>query len=362
MWVAGHCLARSSFDDRLSAQLLELIESCLEGLLDGVRQRTSSYHGAVLREFEDVLAIDSTIVRLHEMLRDVYPGCSDVVASAKLDIAMNIAEESPRRVKIAEGKQSDQAFWKRLGPWVEDKLLLFDLGYFDFNFFRRIDNHARRFVSRLKSNTNPRTVANHRCPRGNAIGLEGKKLQDVLGRLHRARLDLTVEMEVKKRAYGGRRSTETRQFRLVGQRNDETREYHLYVTTIGRDVLDVDDIAETYRLRWQIELLMKQLRSHARLGAVPNEKEHVAKLLIFASIMALLVYRTLIRELRARDPGGFYPAHRFQSVFESFARSALHAVTERRRDEELSSLECLAHEARDPNLVRDRGMDVMYKL
>ena len=205
-------------------------------------------------------------------------------------------------------------------------------------------------------------MGNHLTPRGNAIDLEGKNLQDVLDRLKRERLDLTVEMDVKKQPYRGRRSTDTRQFRVVGQRNDETGEYHLYVTNIGQDVLDVDDIAETYTLRWQIEILMKQLRSHARLDELPTEKEHVAKLLIYASIMALLVSRAFLRELRARDPGGFYPAHRFQAVFESFARPALHAVTEPPREETLSIFECLAHEARDPNLVRDRGMDVMYKL
>jgi len=362
MWAAGHCIARSSFYERLSEELLELMESCLDGLLDGVRQRTSAYHGAVLREFEEVLAIDSTVVRLHEMLRDAYPGCSDGVASAKLDIVINIAEASPRPVKIAEGKQSDQAFWKRLGPWVEDKLLVFDLGYYDFNFFRRIDNHGGWFVSRLKSGANPTIVTNHLNPPGNAIELEGNQLQDVLDRLKRQRLDMTVEMEVKKRRYGGSRSRAMCQFRVVGQRNQQTGEYHLYVTNIDRETLDVDDIAETYTLRWQIELLMKQLRSHARLDELPTEKEHVAKLLIYASIMALLVSRAFLRELRTCDPGGFYPAHRFQSVFEAFARPALHAVVGPRRDSTLSMFECLAHEARDPNLVRERGMDVMHRL
>lgn len=360
--AAGHCIARSSFYDRLSAELLALMKSCLEGLLDGVRQRTSSYHGAVLRHFEDVLAIDSTIVRLHKMLRDVYPGCSDGVASAKLDIVMNVAEASPRRVQIAEGKQSDQAFWKRLGPWVEDKLLLFDLGYYQFNFFRRIDRHGGRFISRLKDGANPCIVANHLSCRGRAIGLVGRKLQDVLDRLRRKRLDLTVEIDVQKRRYRGTRSTETCQFRIVGQHNDETGEYHLYITNIDRDVLEVDDIAETYTLRWQIELLMKQLRSHARLDELPTEKEHVAKILIYASILALLVSRAFLRELRQNAPGAFYPAHRFQAVFEAYARPALQAVTACRRDESVSIFDCIAREARDPNLIRERGMDAMYNL
>ena len=362
MWAAGHEIARSSFYDRLSPDLLALMRSCLEGLLDGVRQRTSTYHGEILGQFEDVLAIDSTIVRLHEMLRDVFPGCSDDVASAKLDVVMNISEASPRQVKIAEGKRSDQAFWKRIGPWVEDKLLLFDLGYYDFNFFHRIDRHGGRFISRLKSDANPTIVASHLTTPGNAIDLVGEKLQDVLGRLKRKRLDLTVQLDVKMQRYRGTRSTRSRTFRVVGQRNEETGEYHMYVTNIGRDVLDVDDIADTYSLRWQIELLFKQLRSHARLDELPTSKAHVAKILIYASIMALLASRALLRELRRRDPGGFYPACRFQAVFESFARPALHAVTEPRRTEEMTLFECLAREARDPNLIRERGMDVMYRL
>lgn len=362
MWAAGHEIARSSFYGRLSPELLELMGSCVEGLLDGVRQRTSRYHGEVLGQFEDVLAIDSTVVRLHKMLRDVYPGCSDGVASAKLDIVMNVAQASPRRVKIAEGKQSDQAFWKRIGPWVEDKLLLFDLGYYDFNFFHRIDRHGGRFISRLKKGANPTIVASHLTTPGNAIDLAGNKLQDVLDRLKRQRLDLTVEIDVKMQPYRGTRSTRSRTFRVVGQRNDETDEYHLYVTNVGREVLDVDDIADTYTLRWQIELLMKQLRSNARLDELPTSKEHVAKILIYASIMALLVSRAFLRELRRQDPGEFYPACRFQAVFESFARPALHAVTKPRRTEEMTLFDCLAREARDPNLIRERGMDVMYKL
>lgn len=280
MWAAGHEVARSSFDERLSEGLLELMKSCLEGLLDGVCQRTSSYHGSVLRNFEDVLAIDSTVLQLHEMLRDVYPGCSEGIAAAKLDVVMNVAEASPQRVKIAEGKQSDQAFWKRLGGWVEDKLLLFDLGYYDFNFFHRIDSHGGNFVSRLKQNANPRIVTNHRTPRGNAIELEGEDLQDVLGDLKRKRLDVTAEFPVEMRVCGGTKSTRRRRFRVVGQRNEETGEYHLYVTNIDRETLEVDAVAETYAARWQIELLFKQLRSHTRLDELPTSRERVAKLLI----------------------------------------------------------------------------------
>lgn len=361
-WAAGHRLARSSFHNRLSEKLLTLLKSCLSTLLERARNQSSSYHGLAFRNFEDVLAIDSTVLRLHDMLEDVYPGCSDGVATAKLDVVMNIADASPNRVQIAEGRQSDQAFWQRIGPWVEDKLLLFDLGYYDFNFFHRIDRHDGRFITRLKSDANPTIVANHLTTRGNAIDLEGKQLQEVLGRLQRQQFDVTVEVEVKMQKYRGTRSRRTRRFRLVGQRDEEVDDdYRLYLTNIDRDVLEVEDLSESYRLRWQIELLFRQLRSHARLDELPTSKEHVAKILIYASIIALLVSREILRELRERDPGGFYPASRFQAVFEAFARPALHALTASRREGELTLLDCIAREARDPNLVRERSMDTLYR-
>jgi IS4 transposase len=362
MWAAGHCVARSSFYQRLSEHLMKLMESCLEMLLGKAREQASAHHGRFLRHFDDVLAIDSTVVRLHEMLEDVYPGCADDVASAKLDVVMNVADQTPNRLEIAEGKRSDQTFWTQIGSWVEDTLLLFDLGYYDFNFFHRIDQQGGRFITRLKSDANPTIVTNHRTPRGNAIELEGKDLQDVIDRLQRKRLDVTVALEVEMQKYRGTCSTRIRHFRMVGQRHDETGEYHLYLTNIEPDMLETDDISETYRLRWQMELMFCQLRSHARLDELPSQKEHVVRILIYASFLALLVSRSFLRELRSRDPGGFYPAKRCQAVFESSARLLLQAVGEARRDDELSFFEWLAYEVRDPNLVRDRGMTAMYPL
>jgi hypothetical protein len=70
----------------------------------------------------------------------------------------------------------------------------------------------------------------------------------------------------------------------------------------------------------------------------------------------------LLRELRTKDRGEFYPAQRFQAVFEAYAQPALRAVTEPRRRKLLFIYECIAREANDPNLIRDRGMDVMYRL
>lgn len=76
-------------------------------------QRASNYNRHALEYFEEILAVDTTIVRVNDMLPDSFPGCSARVASAKLDIVMNGAYATPRRLKIAEGKQSDQGVLDR---------------------------------------------------------------------------------------------------------------------------------------------------------------------------------------------------------------------------------------------------------
>ncbi|MCI4322499.1 MAG: transposase, partial [Thermoplasmata archaeon] len=41
--------------------------------------------------------------------------------------------------------------------------------------------------------------------------------------------------------------------RLVGVWDEEHREYHLYLTNVGSDVLTAEEVAALYGLRWQIE-------------------------------------------------------------------------------------------------------------
>jgi putative transposase len=46
----------------------------------------------------------------------------------------------------------------RVGPWVKDIILLFDLGFYKYQLFSRIAENGGFFVSRLKSNSNPLIV------------------------------------------------------------------------------------------------------------------------------------------------------------------------------------------------------------
>jgi len=52
------------------------------------------------------------------------------------------------------------------------------------------------------------------------ISLPERRLRDVLGDLTREIIDATVEIEFKRRAYAGKQSTGSMEFRVVGIRNE----------------------------------------------------------------------------------------------------------------------------------------------
>lgn len=362
--ISGHRLARSSFHDRLTPALTELMRLLLEQVLKRQREKIPRIHGELMRGFDRLLAMDATILRLHDLLTNAYPGCrtNHSPAAAKLHMVMNVVDGSPNRIRITDERTGDGGPWKRLGDWVKGSLLLFDLGYYDFHFFHRIDQRKGFFVSRLKSTANPRIVRDLAKGPGQRTRVAGEKLQDVLPLLKRRVFEAIVEVEVKKRAYRGKRRTITREFRLVAVHNDDTNNYHLYLTNTDAEQLRAEDVTAVYALRWQVELLFKQLRQMGRIDHLPSTKEHIVKALIYGAILALALSNQLLEELRRRARGRVLPILRFFEVIRTYSYQLLLRVTAHRRQTPVDLFGLLLHEAVDPNLIRGRSSDILWEL
>jgi len=132
-------------------------------------------------------------------------------------------------------KTHDSTLFKT-GSWLENRLVLFDLAYFKYRRFARIDENGGSFVSRLKQNANPVITAELRNGAGAPFPLEGKQLREVLDDLSRTYIDVEVEVEFKRGPYNGTRSLGySLGFRVVGVRNEDADDYHPYVTNLSRE-------------------------------------------------------------------------------------------------------------------------------
>ena len=89
----------------------------------------------------------------------------------------------------------------------------------------------------------------------------------------------------------------------------ESREYACYVlvfTTLPRQRATAREVLECYRLRWQIELTFKRLKSIVNLGHVPKHHDQSSRAWLFGKLFVALLSQKLARVGSAISPWGYY--------------------------------------------------------
>ena len=317
---AGHTLCSSSFHDRLTEPLVDLLLELIDhALAETPAPHTMTEHLEGIRE---LVVADATVFQVHELLADAYPATHEDRAGAKLHLVHNVTEDSIEQLHLTDERSHDSEFFEN-GSWLAGKLLLVDLAYFKYHRFVRIAENGGYFVSRLKRSANPVIVEELRDWPGNAKPLVGEQVWDVVEDLCRQEIDVLVEVEFKRRIYDGNRPSDARTFRVAGRRHPETGEYHLYITNLSHGTFSPQQVSALYRFRWEIELLFRELKSSYRLDELPSSKPQIVKVLILASVLTLVVSRVLLGLFREvaekRGDDVTFPPERFAQVFESFA-------------------------------------------
>ena len=89
----------------------------------------------------------------------------------------------------------------------------------------------------------------------------------------------------------------------------KTREWGCYVmvfTTLPASEADAAQILECYRLRWQIELTFKRLKSILQLGHVPKQDDVSSRAWLYAKLLVALLAERLARVGSAVSPWGYF--------------------------------------------------------
>lgn len=360
--ATGVGLAPSAFYGRFTPCLVKLMRAAVDRVFGELGEPSESL-GAMLRSFKDLVVTDATVVRLRDLLASAFPACrtNHTAAAAKLHVVMSVLGCGPRSVKIT-GERTHENNVLRVGKWVEGRLILFDLGYYDYQLFDCIRRNGGFFVSRLKQNANPLIVGTNIAWRGRAVSIVGHRLQDVLASLKRQVLDVQIQVRFRRRSYAGSRSWATGIFRLVAVYNQREKRYHLYVTNIPTARLTAEEVARVYACRWEIEMLFKEMKGFFGLDEVPSSKPEVVEALLLATVLTTAVSRTLLAAMRRAlaHMNRRLPSRRFAAIFVTVSAMILQAITSpprhaRRLWQTLERF--LATEAIDPNRTRKLNLD-----
>jgi len=351
--ATGESLAPSAFYGRFTEPLVRLLERLVAEALSRLAAKTRQMRGLLAR-FEEVLACDSTLLRLHDALEELYPSIwpNRMKASAKLSVVMNVVGRGAKSILISPGSTHDLGTM-RCGPWLRGRLLIFDLGFFRSELFREIGQCGGFYLSRLKKHNNPLILASHKAAH---LWMVGRRLTDVLAVAHVDEIDLDVELSYVLLS-GPRKGSHTLAARVLGTRDPESGELRLYVTNAPTTHLDARHVAAIYAARWEIELLFRELKKRYRIGQTRSCNRHVAEALIYASVLTLLVARRLHRWLLAHRPdlADRVPFDRWAALVETFAHDILDILVGPRAIQLVLARRLkwlLLHEAVDPNRWR----------
>lgn len=270
-------LARPEFAVFVRQVYLDILRALSQNVLRATGPEQFGY-------FDDIVIQDGSSFAVHDALAETFGGrfTTNRPAAVELHTFISVFQDQVLDTQLAPDKQAERDFL----PAPQDlagKLLLADRGYPSLEYFQQVIAAGGYFLMRAKSDMNPKVVC-VRGPGGRLHRCEGYWLRDVMRWLPRRRLDLVVEWQ--------RPAGRTLRLRMVLVWTPK-KQFMVLVTNVPRRVLSARQVAETYRLRWQIELVFKEWKSFANLHEFASANPALVEGLIWASLCAAALKRSL---------------------------------------------------------------------
>ena len=216
---------------------------------------------------EAVRLIDSTGLRLSG-LGAQWAQFSAGVCGAKLHVVYDPDAERPLYVEVTSARVNDITPAKQM-PIESGATYVFDLGYYDYQWWADLAAAGCRIVTRFKKNTPLAVIAERALQPGSAI------LSDRIGHLP-ARL---------KHSRHNPFANPVREVRILTQTGKELR-------ILSNDLdAPADEIADLYKRRWQVELFFRWIKQTLKIRHFLGASENAVRIQVAVALIAYLLIR-----------------------------------------------------------------------
>ncbi len=287
--IGGVASSKNSFRNNVR-QAVPLMQDALQRRLKAMQASTNDLEmRGRLKAFSNVLIPDGCAFKLAAALSNVYAGTSQP-AELKLHAVYSVRAGGATSVKMARGSEHDSdGFWPK--TWEKNALYIWDLGFVNNERFVDAVKDNAHVLQRLKDSMNPVVLASY-GPTGTRRELvdgQGKRLSlhdaCAAGYVHKqAVLDLDVEITDEKSR------TVTARVVCVPFGGED----RYYLTTLPRAIFTPYDVAELYRIRWEVELFFRGWRGAMRLDEVRRLSNPST---LAAAVLASLLAAVMAQEI-----------------------------------------------------------------
>lgn len=320
-WLQNHTpsvegLARAGFshDLKISAQGLDkrftekaclLVKSVLEAAVNEVIVPPEKSQAPVFQNFTSIYLHDCSTINLPPELHNIWQGIGHEgqmnYSALKLDASLELMTGAVD-IKLLQGRDADNRSPHAQTCYGKGTLRLQDLGYFNLKRMNGQSGNGEFWVSRLQPRT--RVYQNHK-----AVNLI--ELLENSARKNGARLELQVELgtqeklpvrllawqlpeetaaqrrrKLKQAAVNKGRPVNAESLALAG--------WNIVITNVPVEKLSINDCFLLYSLRWQIELLFKLWKSHAKVGHSQSANPYRILCEIYAKLLGVVISHWLV--------------------------------------------------------------------
>ena len=231
-------------------------------------QMLKQAHPGLRRASKDaVRLIDSTSLRLSSLSEDWATFSTDVFG-AKAHIIYDPNADHPVYFAVTPANINDITAAKAM-PIEPGATYVYDLGYYDYGWWAKIDDAGCRFVTRLKKNTPFVVVMENPVPQNSNI------VSDRIGHL-------------PQRLANSRRNplqVPVREVRVIIDTGKMLR-----IVTNDLDA-SAQEIADLYKQRWQIELFFRWIKQTLRIKHFIGISENAVRIQIAVALIGYLILR-----------------------------------------------------------------------
>ncbi len=263
------------------------------------------------QSFTKILLCDSTWWKLHQSLKKDFPGFggSSSEAHGKLQLVYDFMAGQIEAFKVTAGTENDTVYLSKLLKIVpKGALLIVDLGYFSLEFFSKLCAKGAYFISRLKSTVKVFDPANE----------TEINLLKVLSKSKEKYTEITVTVGVRRRLLTPCRLIAIRVPKEVG--NQRRKEYLMknrrskkitklslklcdwiiMITNAPNEKIDPEKVLDLYKIRWQIELIFKQLKSTIGIENICCSNKHRMLCEVYGKLIITIIITKLYGYLNCR--------------------------------------------------------------
>jgi hypothetical protein len=216
---------------------------------------------------ETTYLLDSTGLRLSGLSAD-WARFSARVCGAKMHVLYDADADRPIYAAVTPAKVNDITVAQAM-PIEPGATYVFDLGYYDYAWWARLDAAGCRIVTRFKANTPLAVVAELPVPEGGAI------LSDRIGHL-------------PARQAKSRRNPFEDPVREVRVKTDTGKVLRILCNDLDASA---QEIADLYKRRWAIELFFRWVKQTLKITRFLGTSENAVRIQIAVALIAFLLLR-----------------------------------------------------------------------